>query len=104
MLQRVFIHLSLILLFTFTQMGVATHEISHLADSQEQDQQDQNSTESQCEPCLSYSHAAVADLAPLFTFSVTPVEHVFTASAFTSTSSASPSFYSARAPPTTLQN
>ena len=103
MLQRVFIHLSLILLFAFTQIGVATHEISHLTSGTQQHHQDQNKSERQCEQCLSYSHAAVADLAPTFTFSVAPAEHIFTASVFTSTLSANPSFYSARAPPTTLQ-
>lgn len=103
MLQRIFIHLSLVLLFAFTQMGVATHEISHLTDNNQQHQQDQNNTESQCEQCLSYSHAAVADLAPAFTFLVAPAEHIFTASEFTSTLSANLSFYSARAPPTHSQ-
>lgn len=102
MLQRVFIHLSLILLFAITQIGVATHEISHLADGT-QHQQDQHNTESQCEQCLSYSHAAVADLAPTFTFQLAPSEHTFTASTFASTFASPLSFYSARAPPTHSQ-
>ena len=32
MLQRLFVHFSLILLFAFTQMGIVTHEISHFSD------------------------------------------------------------------------
>lgn len=102
MLQRVVIHLSLILLFALTQMGVATHEISHLIDNK-QHQQDQNSHENQCGQCLSYSHSAVADLAPTFTFQVTPAERIFVTSALTSSFSATSTCYSARAPPITSQ-
>jgi len=103
MLQRLALHLSLILLFAFTQIGVATHEISHLTDGDTQHQQDQNNHQNQCEQCLSYSHAAVADIAPVFTFDFTPAEQIFTASVFVSSFSAATSFYSARAPPTTSQ-
>lgn len=98
MLQRVIIHLSLILLFAFTQMGVVTHEISHLSDSK-QHQQDQNNHKNQCEQCLGYSHTAVADLTPTFTFEVTPTEPIFATREFTSSFSVTSSFYSARAPP-----
>jgi hypothetical protein len=102
MLQRLALHLSLILLFALTQIGVATHEISHLTDSQ-QHQQDQNHHENQCGQCLSYNHAAVADLTPTFTFQVTPAEQLFAVSEFASSFSTTPSFYSARAPPTNSQ-
>ncbi len=102
MLQRLFVHLSLILLFALTQIGVVTHQISHLSDSK-QHQQDQNNHQNQCEQCLSYSHAAVADLAPTFTFEVTPAEHLFITSSLVSTASTNPTFYSARAPPINSQ-
>jgi len=101
MLQRIFIHISLILLFAFTQMGVATHEISHLADSKQQ--QDQHGHENQCSQCLSYSHAASTPLAYAFTFIVTPTKPLFVASNPASTSTDSSYFYSARAPPLTSQ-
>ncbi len=102
MLQRLVIHLSLVLLFAFTQMGVATHEISHLTDNK-QHQQDQNNHENQCGQCLSYSHTAVADLAPTFTFQVAPAERIFVARESSNSFSATSTFYSARAPPTTSQ-
>jgi hypothetical protein len=101
MLQRLIIHLSLILLFAFTQIGVATHAISHLTGDNAQHQQDQNNHQNQCEQCLSYGHASVANLKPVFTFQVTPVQQVFALSDFYSSSSTSTYFYSARAPPTT---
>jgi cytochrome c-type biogenesis protein CcmH/NrfF len=103
MLQRFFVHFSLILLFAFTQMGVATHEISHLSDGKQQQQQDKNNHKSQCEQCLSYSHAANAPLAHSFTFAVAQTEHVFVACKVASTTSASTPFYNARAPPITSQ-
>lgn len=83
-------------------MGVATHEISHLTDNK-QHQQDQNNHENQCGQCLSYSHSATADLAPSFVFQVTPAERIFVAREFTSSFSTTSSFYGARAPPVTTQ-
>jgi len=102
MLQRIFIHLSLILLFAFTQMGVTTHGISHLADGKQQHQQDQNNHQSQCGQCLSYSHPANAPLAYSFAFIVAPTKQVFVASKPASTTSTPSFFYSARAPPLAL--
>ena len=99
MLQRTIIHLSLILLFAFTQMGVATHEISHFSDNNQQHQQDQNSHESQCGQCLVYSHAATADVGHSLTFDVAPTDHIFVAEAFSPSASALSNAYSARAPP-----
>lgn len=103
MLQRIFVHLSLILLFAFTQMGVATHEISHLTDRNQPHQQDKNSHESQCGQCLTYSHAATADVSPPYVFGVTPVVQVYTLGAFASSTLTTSSFYSARAPPSFSQ-
>lgn len=98
MLQRVFIHLSLILLFAFTQMGIATHELSHLSDNK-QHQQDQNHHESQCEQHLVYNHAATADVGHSFVFNSSPTDYIFAAEAPTLSVAALPTFNSARAPP-----
>jgi hypothetical protein len=104
MLQRIFLHLSLVFLFALTQLGVATHAISHLSESiQQQHQQDQNSHESQCGQCISYSHAADTHSAQAFSFDVTPVKHIVAAKKPVNTSSVSSSFYSARAPPSNSQ-
>jgi hypothetical protein len=58
MLQRFFIHLALIVLFAFTQMGVATHEISHIADTAKHSQQDKSKVAEQCGQCISYAKLA----------------------------------------------
>jgi hypothetical protein len=102
MLQRALIHLSLVLLFAFTQMGVATHEISHFTSSKHQ-QQDQNSHETQCGQCLSYSQAAAADIVHAFAFESSPADHIYVSAELDLFASSFTSFYSARAPPYTSQ-
>ena len=101
MLHRMIIHLSLIILFAFTQIGVVTHEISHLSES-EQHQEDQHNHSSECKQCLSDNHASEANLARAFSFEISPAEYTFAATALSSNSTATWFFYSARAPPTSL--
>lgn len=102
MLKRVFIHLSLILLFAFTQMGVVTHAVSHIADGHEQ-QQDQSSHEDQCGQCLSLSHLAGADIVDSVSFTFAPAEHVLSANIASSVNATTPPVYSARGPPSNSQ-
>lgn len=103
MLQRTFIHLSLILLFAFTQMGVATHEISHLTETQKQHQEDKSHQQSQCEQCLVISHAANAPLAYSFVFVSIPIRQFYFAELTAVSASRTATPYSARAPPSTSQ-
>lgn len=63
MLQRLLINLTLILVFAFTQIGVATHEISHITDGAKHSQSDENSQQKntvaeQCAQCISYAKIA----------------------------------------------
>lgn len=99
MLHRFFVHLSFVMLFAFTQMGIATHEISHLADLTQQNQQHKNTPHYQCEQCI--SHAGIESglssqpfvFAPQQTVSTSPVSlksHFF---------SITSQHYAARAPP-----
>ena len=99
MLQRFFIHISLILLFALTQMGVVSHQISHLSDSKQTHQQDKKSHEPQCGQCLSYNHTAALANVDAFYVEVFPADHCFIAVEPNLFASTSPSFYSARAPP-----
>ncbi len=80
MLHRFFIHFSLVILFAFTQMGVATHEISHLSDYNQQNQENQHSNQQskqdkqapnhQCQQCISHAdiESALAASAILLVF------------------------------------
>jgi len=68
MLQRFFIHISLIFLFAYTQIGVVTHEISHFNEPIKQSTTDKNTTAEQCEKCIAYAQSANA--APTHSFVV----------------------------------
>lgn len=106
MLQRYVIHLALIFLFAFTQVGVAAHEISHLSNQHQHSQSDPQSqskhtSAEQCSQCISY--AKVASGLALADF-VIPEIAAGTASApayFFSPLTLTTTAYTARAPPQT---
>lgn len=104
-MNRIFIHLSLIVLFAFTQIGGAVHAVSHYAEQheQEQHQQDQDSHQEQCGQCLTYNHIADADLTHELWFASSPLEQIFAHDVSASHISPTVRFYGARAPPTSLQ-
>lgn len=99
MLQRVAIHLALILLFAFTQIGVATHEISHVFDTKSHNQQHKNTAAEQCEQCISY--AKVASGLQLSAFVIPEISALTTAvtNRYFSIQSYPSTAYTARAPP-----
>jgi hypothetical protein len=99
MLQRLAIHLALILLFAFTQIGVVTHEISHVTDTSKHSQPDKNTPAEQCEQCISY--AKVASGLQLSAFVIPEIATSFTAipSHYFSFQSHLSTAYAARAPP-----
>lgn len=105
MLQRFALQFLLIFLFAFTQIGVATHEISHYSDqAQKQHQPDQNTVAEQCAQCLAYAQVASGLQAQPF---VTPMlDGHFSASTgyFFNTLTRHSAVYSARAPPLTLNS
>lgn len=57
MLQRFFIHFCLVFLFAFTQIGAATHEISHFNEPIKQNTSDKNTTAEQCGKCIAYAQS-----------------------------------------------
>ncbi len=103
MLQRFVVHLGLVILFALTQMGVATHEISHFTDltqhTQQHGQQDKNAPNHQCEQCI--SHAGIADglASEAFVFAVESSVSIAAISLTSLFFSTSHQPYSARAPP-----
>ena len=61
MLKRYAIHFALIVLFAFTQIGLAAHEISHVNElSQHTQQQHKKAATEPCAQCLSYAQVAGA--------------------------------------------
>ena len=104
MLQRYIIHIALIILFAFTQMGVATHEISHLTDASQHSQQDPKSQSKQaaaeqCSQCISYAKVASGLQLSTFDIPVINASQTAFASHFFSFESTFTSVYAARAPP-----
>lgn len=99
MLQRFAIHLTLIFLFAFTQVGVATHEISHLTDKIQHSQQDKNSPAEQCAQCISYAEAASGLALSAFVIPVINTSLTATSSHFFSFQPYLNTAYAARAPP-----
>ena len=106
MFKRFSVHLALIFLFAFAQIGAVTHGISHMEDLAKHNhgkysQQGQNTHSEQCEQCISFAKIAGGLSAQSFVFSVLQVNSNGNIQLQTQASSQSLSAYSARAPPTT---
>ena len=98
MLRRLLLTFTLALLFGLGQQGAATHAISHLADYQ-QDQQQDKSSHIPCDKCVVYASLASAVASPIF--ALPPATHIHTASPNQTQRAESATHlpYSARAPP-----
>lgn len=102
MLQRFALNLALIFLFAFTQVGISTHEISHLNDVAKHTQQDKKAPAEQCEKCISYSQVASALQSPSFTLPSFEGQFEAISSYYFTSQSPLRTAYAARAPPQTI--
>ena len=111
MFKQFSVHLALIFLFAFAQIGAVTHGISHMEDLAKHNQakyshgkysqQGQNTHSEQCEQCISFAKIAGGLSAQSFVFTVLQVNSTGNIQLQTQASSQFLSVYSARAPPTT---
>lgn len=101
MLQRLAVHIALVFLFAFTQMGVATHEISHLADITKHSQQGKNAPAEQCEQCISYAQVANGLQSQPFVLPGFNARFETSSSYYFNSQSTALTAYLARAPPQT---
>ena len=106
MLRRISVHLALIFLFAFAQIGLAAHEVSHLGKPDQHSQQDKNqakhSSGEQCSQCISFAKVANGLATTAF---VIPTVHSGQATAAVHTFSIHAEFtptYAARAPPQSI--
>lgn len=100
MLRRLFLTISLALLFGLGQQGVAVHAISHLADEQRESQHDQKSHHlSFCDKCVVYAELAGAVGAGSPFLPAADVRHVLVDHRRYAAASFALHPYSARAPP-----
>ncbi|NOT14511.1 MAG: hypothetical protein HOP21_02815 [Methylotenera sp.] len=102
MLQRFFIQIALVFVFALTQIGVATHEISHFSTAEKHSQHDKNTPSEQCGQCIAYTQVGSglqshAFALPTFDAHFQTASHYFF-NALTSPHAA----YAARAPPSLL--
>jgi hypothetical protein len=114
MFKRLSIHVALIFLFAFAQIGVVTHEISHVEDlvkhnQAKHSQQDANKPDpskqhksahsEQCEQCISFAKIAGGLMTQSFEFAITQTSFIGNTQLSTQASSQPHTAYAARAPP-----
>jgi hypothetical protein len=101
MLKRFGLHIALIFLFAFAQIGAATHEISHIQDYTKHNQQHKNTHSEQCGQCISFAKIASGLASQSFTLPILPASFIGSTQLTTQTLSQTYTAYAARAPPLT---
>lgn len=104
MFKRLSLHIALVFLFAFAQIGAVTHEISHVESQVKHNQarhsqQDQNTHSEQCEKCISFAKIAGGLLAQSFVLPILQTSFTGSSQLETQTSSQPHTAYAARAPP-----
>ena len=104
MFKRLSIHVALVFLFAFAQLGAVTHEISHVEDlvkhsQQDPAKQDKNTHSEQCEKCISFAKIAGGLLTQSFILPILQASLISSSPLQTQTTSQPHTAYAARAPP-----
>ena len=100
MLKRYAVHFALIVLFAFTQIGLAAHEISHVNElSQHNQQQHKKAASEPCAQCLSFAQVAGAIVPDDLFLAHIDASFSLHSNQYFNTQSNSLSAYAARAPP-----
>ena len=104
MFKRLSIHVALVFLFVFAQIGAVTHEISHVEDLVKHSQQDRskqgkNTHNEQCGQCISFAKIAGGLVTQSFTLPILQASLISSSTLQTQTTSQPRTAYAARAPP-----
>lgn len=104
MFKRLSIHVALVFLFAFAQIGAVTHEISHVEDlvkhsQQDPSKQDKNTHSEQCEKCISFAKVAGGLVTQSFVLPNLQASFINSSPLQTQTASQPHTAYAARAPP-----
>ena len=119
MFKRFSIHVALIFLFAFAQIGAVTHEISHVEDLTKHSQQsqnnldpsqqsqnnldpskqDQNTHNEQCPQCISFAKIAGGLVTQSFVFPTLQISFIVSAQLLAQPTPNYHTAYAARAPP-----
>ena len=100
MLRRYSIYFIFALLFALTQQAAVTHEISHIADTQQSSKKQEKTTHLNfCEKCMSYGSLTNGITAKHFNITLDVFSFTLNSSTTHQHSITKPSVYAARAPP-----
>lgn len=100
MLKRYAVHFALIVLFAFTQIGLTTHEISHVNElSQHSQQQHKKAASEPCAQCLSYAQVAHGFTSASYSLTAISAGFAQHTKHYSKPASALARAYAARAPP-----
>ena len=99
MFKRFGIHLALIFLFAFAQIGAVTHEISHAEDFAKHSKQDKSTHSEQCEQCINFAKIASGLASQSFVLPVLPTSFIRSTQLLNFALSQRHTAYAARAPP-----
>ena len=109
MFKRFSIHVVLIFLFAFAQIGAVMHEISHVEDLTKHSQQNQNNLDSskqnqntqseQCAQCISFAKIAGGLVTQTFVFPTLQTSFIVSAQLSAQPTPNPHTAYAARAPP-----
>ena len=104
MFKRLSLHVALVFLFVFAQIGAVTHEISHAEDLVKHSQQDpskqgKNTHNEQCGQCISFAKIAGGLVTQSFVLPILPVNFISSNQLENQSSSQPHAAYAARAPP-----
>jgi hypothetical protein len=98
MFKRLSIHIALVFLFAFAQIGAVTHEISHVEDTIKHSQ-DQSTHSEQCEQCISFAKIAGGLVTQSFVLPTLQASFIASIPLSNQPLSQRYSAYAARAPP-----
>lgn len=99
MLKRFYVYFLLAFMFTMSQTGIVTHEISHIKELTQQSQPDKKQGNEPCTLCISIAHAAGA-LTQTPQWSLPPqTSFTLSSAVVTAIQTSRVAVYCARAPP-----
>jgi hypothetical protein len=101
MLRRFTFNILLLCLFAMVQIGIGTHEISHLKELSQHSQPEKNTTSEHCGQCIAHAQMLGAAPSQAFVLSFVQSQLHFSTVYVANLESALSAAYRARAPPKT---
>lgn len=97
--KNIYVVVLFALVLSVMELGLLTHEVSHIQDYTSQSNPDKNTTAGHCQQCISYAHADSAMVQPPLILSLVVIPQSVTKIVVALLASALKPTYRARAPP-----